>query len=697
MSHNQKHYRRKITSKASESCKKIDILFKQKSLEALENPSYPTTSTTTSQDSKESTEVVPSSSSHDSDKRKAVSCEPKSCSTSTDSDSDTESDIVRSKKRCVLVPDSRLFDTTRYENTYKWLYHSAAKEGYCCKYCEFMYSSTITDDTTAYISRGVHLGTRPTRKLKTHDQSEKHLKATERYLSKSLSAGTQKISPMLEKQIDNKKILNKNYLETLFCTSYFMLRKRWALTDNLEDFMKNFLASDIQNEMVKQYVQENPKLTYTSPLSIQDIIKSIAFAFEDDTLKAIRDAKCYALMADESTDEANREQFAVFIKFLKGKQVTDAFMGVIRVVSTDAASLMEAIERFLQGKGIDIKKAIFVGFDGCNVMSGVNKGLQRRFRHVVPFQLYINCRNHRLALCVSHLVKQYPVLADLDAVMIAIWKLFKFSAQRFAVFMEVQEAYNMTKLTFLRAAATRWLSHGRACSRLLDRFEPIIDAVDSILGKSRSPEVVGLREMLLNKHTVAAAACQCDMLKPVVIFCDYLQGDVHFSRVNEKVRSLIDELEHLNTRFTQVGNGVLLHDDDELYFSKLPMLWDLIDERREYARRLRDERPITIQQFAEEVAMPMVHSLIQELQDAFHCSPALGAFSVFDMRHVPSDPLELNSIKHVADHYGEMKEDTFMGHHVVSHPEFPADSIRREFNAFKHQMFIMKCLYSHCL
>lgn len=38
-----------------------------------------------------------------------------------------------------------------------------------------------------------------------------------------------------------------------------------------------------------------------------------------------------------------------------------------------------------------------------------------------------------LALCVSHLVKQYPVLADLAAVMIAIWKLFKFYAHIFAV------------------------------------------------------------------------------------------------------------------------------------------------------------------------------------------------------------------------------------------------------------------------
>jgi hypothetical protein len=310
----------------------------------------------------------------ESPKRKAVLVDSHSHdSTSSADDSDNGSDICTSKKACVMVPDNRLFDTNKYEKTFKWLYYSASKDGYCCKYCEFMYSSSLADETTAYISRGVKIGTHPARRLKTHDQSEKHFKASESYLSKSIK-GTQKIFPLLAKQVESKKALNKTYLETLFRTSHFMLRKRWALTDNLEDFIKNFLASDIKNEMVKQYVNENRKLTYTSPSSIQDIVKSIAFAFEDEILKQIRDAKCYALMADESTDESNREQFAVIIKLLKGKQVADVFVGIIQVVSTDAASLMEAIERFLQGKGIDIKKAIFVGFDGCNVMSGVNKG-----------------------------------------------------------------------------------------------------------------------------------------------------------------------------------------------------------------------------------------------------------------------------------------------------------------------------------
>lgn len=108
MSHNQLHYRRKITSKTADNCKKIDILFKQKSLQTkqnLENPGiHPTTSSLEPQKSSD----VPSSYSQ---KRKASRSEAVSSF-----DSDGESDIVHvDKKRHALVPDNRLFDTTRYE------------------------------------------------------------------------------------------------------------------------------------------------------------------------------------------------------------------------------------------------------------------------------------------------------------------------------------------------------------------------------------------------------------------------------------------------------------------------------------------------------------------------------------------------------------------------------------------------------
>ena len=103
-------------------------------------------------------------------------------------------------------------------------------------------------------------------------------------------------------------------------------------------------------------------------------------------------------------------------------------------------------------------------------------GLQRRFRHVVPHSLYINCRSHRLALCVKHLMNFFPVLEDVDLALLAIYKLFDNSPQKFAVFKEVQASYAEKELVLRRAAATRWLSHGDACKRVIQRYVLVTEA-----------------------------------------------------------------------------------------------------------------------------------------------------------------------------------------------------------------------------
>ena len=82
----------------------------------------------------------------------------------------------------------------------------------------------------------------------------------------------------------------------------------------------------------------------------------------------------YSLLADESSDDSHQEQFAILCRFSFKCKVDDYYLGLIEVTGTDSASLMEAIERFLMAKGIDITKAVFVGFDGCNTMSGENNG-----------------------------------------------------------------------------------------------------------------------------------------------------------------------------------------------------------------------------------------------------------------------------------------------------------------------------------
>ena len=207
-------------------------------------------------------------------------------------------------------------------------------------------------------------------------------------------------------------------------------------------------------------------------------------------------------------------------------------------------------------------------------------GLQRRIRHLSPFCLYMNCRNHRLALCLKHLMKDYPLLVEADSVLLSMWKLFEYSPQRFAVFLSVQEAYGEEQITLIRAATTRWLSHGMACIRFIDRYQAVIDTLDSIYDERKEAEVFGLRTMIMQKNTVAMILLLCDVLRPINVLSLCLQdSSINFMDVDTKVKAATNELENLM--------GLLRANDDSTYFYKCTEIFQEIDDRTDLQRRLR--------------------------------------------------------------------------------------------------------------
>ena len=101
----------------------------------------------------------------------------------------------------------------------------------------------------------------------------------------------------------------------------------------------------------------------------------------------------------------------------------------MRKVSTSKTTeaLMLELEEMFSNKHIDKTLIRFSGLDGTNAMSGTQNGLQRRIQHVSPYAFYMNCRNHRLALCLVHLLKEYTDREAVDALLLSIRKTFKYS------------------------------------------------------------------------------------------------------------------------------------------------------------------------------------------------------------------------------------------------------------------------------
>ena len=138
-------------------------------------------------------------------------------------------------------------------------------------------------------------------------------------------------------------------------------------------------------------------------------------------------------------------------------------------------------------------------------MSGKNTGLQRRIRFYSPFNIYINCRNHRPALCLPHLMKDVDfaeLLIDYDSLLLGIWKMFHFSPKKGAVLEHVQSIYGKRPLKIIKAAVTRWLTHGRASQRILDCFKELLETIDHICLETKETENRGHRNMLMEHRIV---------------------------------------------------------------------------------------------------------------------------------------------------------------------------------------------------
>ena len=191
-------------------------------------------------------------------------------------------------------------------------------------------------------------------------------------------------------------------------------------------------------------------------LAVEELLRVLCYFFDDELITDLKLTCDFTILADESTDQADRAQLAICVRYI---DITthlpiEKCLGVVTLAeSKKAIDIHAMITVLLEKKGIEKSNICFLGLDGTNAMSGKINGLQRLRR----YSIYINCRNHCLALCLVHVIPHFG-------------KLFE----------NAQEQHDMAPLEILKVAVTCWLMHGQSCNRIISRFEPLIKALDAI-------------------------------------------------------------------------------------------------------------------------------------------------------------------------------------------------------------------------
>ena len=112
----------------------------------------------------------------------------------------------------------------------------------------------------------------------------------------------------IQKIEHNRRVISK-FIKTI----YFMCRKIWAVKNNFHDLMehiKNFGAEDL----IKHFQTMDKNATYLSKCTVGEFAKVCSDYIEDIFLNNRVFAGEFAILTDESTNEAGRGQLAIFVR-----------------------------------------------------------------------------------------------------------------------------------------------------------------------------------------------------------------------------------------------------------------------------------------------------------------------------------------------------------------------------------------------
>ena len=172
--------------------------------------------------------------------------------------------------------------------------------------------------------------------------------------------------------------------------------------------------------------------------------------------------------------------------------------------------------------------------------------MRHRVRNYLPHAIYINCRNHRLALCFKHVHNDFPWLETIDSILLGLWEAFHFSSKNRFIFNKIQEVYGLKTLSIIKAAITRWLSLGGDYKRCCEHYCFTLESLDDIITNDPKAELTEIHDQLLQQDTIMHICFLEDVLSVMNVLSLVLQSNhKDFGALRRPVKYTISQLEQI--------------------------------------------------------------------------------------------------------------------------------------------------------
>ncbi|XP_065831995.1 zinc finger protein 862-like [Oscarella lobularis] len=500
----------------------------------------------------------------------------------------------------------------------EWLRYDSQSKGMLCVLCQKHDKTADRAPWTSIPCTRLRLES-----VKRHEKSAIHRQCVKMENESQRSNVTAMVNPQIA----------SSGIEDAFACLYFLCKRKIAHTTNFEPLM-NF--AEYLGVKIKEKIGTGRNALYTSEQSIHEMIVVLAEVIENDILSKVRKSKFYSIMLDETTDCTVTEQLSVHARFIdeEGK-LCSSFLKIIDLLQPEIESLDSAEEDtrisagaetvtkrvldFLDVHSLDGSKIVGIGTDGASVMIGCRNGVVKRMQNVCKAAVGIHCAAHRLNLASTQAANSVPYVKKFNSVLRQLFDYYDNSAVRSAGLEAIRKLLQ-EKGKLVAPSQTRWLSVEKCASQIKSAFTSLAVSLQREGIERSDAKALGLNALITDIRFVKTLLLMCDAL-PIVSHLSkcFQSSSVDFSMIQPMISSSLEAITELKLQ-------------DGRNMQELP---DFLLRVEGAGIDIKHAANFTDAQFKEQIKMPFLTNLIDNINRRFAESNILAAFSIFNASLLP--------------------------------------------------------------
>lgn len=371
----------------------------------------------------------------------------------------------------------------KWYNTFPWLTICTTRKKVFCFYCKKAKNRGLLSFSTKAESTFTNIGFDNWKKALEKFRSHSHCSAHAESVLKCQMLETAPISQQLSSQLQKEQSYRRQaLLKQLHCLR-FLLRQGLAIRGHTEvegNLQQLLIMWSAYDSSLKRWLKENK---YLSPVIVNELITTMGLSVLRSLLKDIQTCSpaWYAIIADEATDAANREQLNVSIRWVNSDyEVSEDPVGLYCLPDTKSDTLYSVVTDILTRCTLPLCLCRGQAYDGASNMQGTRNGLASKIRKDVPAALPVHCLAHCLNLCLQDAGRKLPFLRDALDTVREVVKLIKLSPKRAHLFSEKLAQPDNSGVTLKPLCPTRWTARTEAIGAVINDYSILMEALDEI-------------------------------------------------------------------------------------------------------------------------------------------------------------------------------------------------------------------------